>query len=380
MKICPKCAHSFAEGFKYCPKDATELVRYDLQSTLQAQEELQFLFVSDSLAARLKNEINAAVAELKCDPRHYLIALLRGESSNRRRRWLLQTGMALGVIAYSFFLSAGLLLGLLSFPGADQSADAAPPLIREPITEVVRLIISTPLEKKETASRKSQGMLGGSLQQRQLQRAGGGGGGGDHVKTSRGVPPVASLNQQLAQPNLDPPKLPNATLIMQPSVYADPKTLLHVSGPIGERNGQNEIPSRGPGPGTGIGPGSGLGYGPGRDGNVGGGLMRLGVGPTNGLGNDVYAAARDLRPTILYKEKAKYTEEARRNQVQGTVVLSVVFGADGRIREIRTIRALPHGLTETAIQAAQLIRFNPAIKDGRPVSVRANLEFNFALY
>lgn len=145
-------------------------------------------------------------------------------------------------------------------------------------------------------------------------------------------------------------------------------------------NGQTEVPSRGDGPGTGIGPGEGPGYGPGKNGNVGGGPNRIGGGPPTGSGNDIRDLAPHLKPTILYREKARYTEDARQNRVQGAVVLTVVFGADGRIRDIRTVRGLPHGLTETSIEAAQKIRFQPAIQNGKPVSVRATLEFNFALY
>jgi TonB family protein len=86
-----------------------------------------------------------------------------------------------------------------------------------------------------------------------------------------------------------------------------------------------------------------------------------------------------LRPTILYREKAEYTQEARDNGVEGKVQLSVVFGADGQIKEIRVLRGLPHGLTEKAIEAAKKIRFEPAIKDGQPVEVRATLEYSFNL-
>jgi TonB family protein len=86
-----------------------------------------------------------------------------------------------------------------------------------------------------------------------------------------------------------------------------------------------------------------------------------------------------MRPTILYKEKAVYTEEARSNKVSGVVVLNVVFGADGKIGNIRVLRGLPLGLTEQAIIAAQAIRFLPAVIDGKPVSVRGNLEFTFNL-
>jgi TonB family protein len=94
---------------------------------------------------------------------------------------------------------------------------------------------------------------------------------------------------------------------------------------------------------------------------------------------EVLAMSADLRPTILYKEKGKYTEEARQNRIEGTVVLNVVFRADGRITNIRVVRGLPDGLTEKAIEAATKVRFNPAVKNGVPVSVRGDIEFTFAL-
>jgi TonB family protein len=87
-----------------------------------------------------------------------------------------------------------------------------------------------------------------------------------------------------------------------------------------------------------------------------------------------------LRPTILYREKAQYTQEAKDNKIEGTLVLSAVFGADGQIGEINVVRGLPYGLTENAIEAAKKIRFNPAVKDGQPVSVRGSVEFVFRLY
>jgi TonB family protein len=85
------------------------------------------------------------------------------------------------------------------------------------------------------------------------------------------------------------------------------------------------------------------------------------------------------RPTILYREKAQYTQEAKDNNVEGRVVLKVVFGADSQIRDIEVVRELPYGLTESAIEAAKKIRFNPAMKDGQPVTVRGALEFTFKL-
>jgi TonB family protein len=93
----------------------------------------------------------------------------------------------------------------------------------------------------------------------------------------------------------------------------------------------------------------------------------------------VYPMSASLRPTILYREKARYTEHARQTRVEGTVVLSVVFNVNGAITHIMVVRGLPDGLTEKAIEAARKIRFQPAVKDGMPVSVRGSLEFTFSL-
>jgi TonB family protein len=101
-----------------------------------------------------------------------------------------------------------------------------------------------------------------------------------------------------------------------------------------------------------------------------------------GIGGDdnILPMSASLSPTKIHIEKAKYTEEARRNKVRGTVVLNVVFTADGRISDIRVVSGLPYGLTGKAIEAAQKIRFQPAVKNGTPVSVRGILNFRFDTY
>ena len=86
-----------------------------------------------------------------------------------------------------------------------------------------------------------------------------------------------------------------------------------------------------------------------------------------------------LRPKILYQEKAQYTNLARSEGIQGTIVVSVVFTADGRITNTRIVRGLPYGLNDEAIKAVKKIRFRPACRDGRPVSVRMSVEFTFNL-
>jgi TonB family protein len=85
------------------------------------------------------------------------------------------------------------------------------------------------------------------------------------------------------------------------------------------------------------------------------------------------------RPSVTYRERAEYTPEACRNKVKGVVALAVVFGLDGKIRDIRVIKRLPDGLTEKAIEAVAKTRFNPAMKDKQPVNVRVLLEYVFDL-
>ena len=67
-------------------------------------------------------------------------------------------------------------------------------------------------------------------------------------------------------------------------------------------------------------------------------------------------------------------------QITGTVVLKCVFASDGTVTNIRVIQGLPDGLTEKAIEAARKIKFIPATKDGKNVSMWMQLEYNFNLY
>ncbi len=101
----------------------------------------------------------------------------------------------------------------------------------------------------------------------------------------------------------------------------------------------------------------------------------------NGAGLSVVVP---LRPTgalrILSKPSAPYTPIARSNGVNGTVMLRVTFLASGQIGTVEVIKGLPDGLTERAIAAARRIRFEPEVRNGRPVSVAKRVEYSFKLY
>ena len=110
---------------------------------------------------------------------------------------------------------------------------------------------------------------------------------------------------------------------------------------------------------------------------IGGGIR--GVSPDDYLkifvGREV-----DKKARLGMKPEPTYTESARLNAVTGTVVLKCVFARNGSVTNIRIASGLPHGLTEKAIDAARKIKFIPAIKDGKYVSMWMQLEYNFNLY
>ncbi|HEX8925800.1 MAG TPA: TonB family protein [Terriglobales bacterium] len=83
--------------------------------------------------------------------------------------------------------------------------------------------------------------------------------------------------------------------------------------------------------------------------------------------------------SIQSKPLPSYTAEAREMRVEGEVLLEVTFTATGQVRIVRIVRGLGHGLDESAMRAAQGIRFTPAQRDGRPVDSTATLHIVFQL-
>jgi TonB family protein len=99
------------------------------------------------------------------------------------------------------------------------------------------------------------------------------------------------------------------------------------------------------------------------------------------LGGDSQGVFRTVEVTnkavITSKPEPGFTDEARNNNVTGTVRLRAVLAADGRVRNIVAIKRLPAGLTDVCIEAARRIRFTPATINGAPVSQYVVLEYNF---
>ena len=137
--------------------------------------------------------------------------------------------------------------------------------------------------------------------------------------------------------------------------------------------GSADAPSQGPGIDGGVGRGGGRGIGAGRGAGVG-------PGTGGGTGGGPYRPGAGISPPAIRREvKPEYTEEARRRRIEGDVVLEVIVLADGSIGMVRVIRALGHGLDETAARAMREWRFHPARRHGVPVDVVVEVAMEFRL-
>jgi TonB family protein len=103
--------------------------------------------------------------------------------------------------------------------------------------------------------------------------------------------------------------------------------------------------------------------------------------PSEVDGEHIYKSKEtDEHFQILKKPEPSYTREGRRHMTKGFVVLRLILSADETVKHIEVVKGLPDGLTEKAMEVAQKIKFKPAKKDGKPVSVWVEVEYGFYVY
>lgn len=75
----------------------------------------------------------------------------------------------------------------------------------------------------------------------------------------------------------------------------------------------------------------------------------------------------DQEPVPITAAQPLYPPSARRGRITGTVVLRVLVGVDGRVQDVQIVQGVT-GLTDAAVDAARMWVFQPAFKDGLPVT------------
>lgn len=341
----------------------------------------------------LKHEIKRAGVAFRNDPRYFAAATTRDLFHLARSKAHAIPATATAVIIVALAVSSALLV-------ERNQRELTSATGNESKLEVVMLDLARQAETKPDAGigKDGKGRVGfqtgngeGSGASPKSARGGGGGGDGEPMPPQVGkLPPPSSILAAIPKtPPVHQPSLPVAGIVIDPALWKDLKAPVY-----GDPRSSSDVLSRGPGEGggvgtnkgLGIGEGDGPGVGPGSEGNMGGdknspGCCGNGGGPDgNESDRPLRGAEVEKRARLLSKPEPHYTEEARRNQVTGTVMLQAVFSSAGEVVQIRALRTLPFGLTERAIAAARQIKFVPAVKGGRAVSVYMQLEYNFNLY
>jgi len=136
--------------------------------------------------------------------------------------------------------------------------------------------------------------------------------------------------------------------------------------------------SAGPGSGGGVGTGIGTGVGPGRGPGLGPGS---GGGTGGGTSGGYRPGGAVSAPRLIKEVKPRYTPEALRRKIQGTVVLEVLVTSDGFPSNIRVVKSLDRGGldSEAALAVAQW-RFEPGRLAGAEVDVLVTIMIDFALW
>jgi len=84
------------------------------------------------------------------------------------------------------------------------------------------------------------------------------------------------------------------------------------------------------------------------------------------------------KPVIKHKQTPTYPDLARKAGIEGTVVVTVTIGKDGKVEEARIFKSLPM-LDDAALMAARQCVFKPAKQRDKFVKVKMNIPFKFKL-
>jgi protein TonB len=310
----------------------------------RAYADLPFLKETDALLfpLRLARETTEAARTFASDPVAFIKTLAGGGAVPKEKQKRIGAGLSAAMMVYAVALS--IIYGSYYISHRNRSSAESRNQTKVTLIALPPAIAAKPLPTVKQA-----------------------GGGSDQLTLPK--QPTEQPKPEVLKPR--PELRPLDQIQPKPDAQAEPARAA-----MADSAGPSSMTTAGVSGGSGTGGGAGTGHG-------------TGVGSGNGSGvgtgesvdyNGVFSVGSvTVRPQILGRPTPGYTDEARRNQIEGSVKVSVLLKADGAVSDIRVARGLGYGLDEKAIEAASQLRFVPAQKDGRAVSVRLFLEFKFSL-
>jgi TonB family protein len=85
------------------------------------------------------------------------------------------------------------------------------------------------------------------------------------------------------------------------------------------------------------------------------------------------------KPRVLQHEPAEYPTEARNRGLEADVELELEIDREGAVTSVRVVTARGHGFDEAAELAARKLRFEPALRNGKPAKARIRYRYAFVL-
>jgi periplasmic protein TonB len=87
----------------------------------------------------------------------------------------------------------------------------------------------------------------------------------------------------------------------------------------------------------------------------------------------------DTEPVPLEEVRPAYPEEAKANEIEGSVKMKLTIDAEGKVISAVVLSGPGYGLNETARAAVMKVRFKPATKNGEAVAYSFPFTYTFIL-
>jgi TonB family protein len=94
--------------------------------------------------------------------------------------------------------------------------------------------------------------------------------------------------------------------------------------------------------------------------------------------DSINVSPTEMAGNVLTKVPPKYPEEAKKERIQGTVLLNAVIGKDGAVEEL-TVASGPKELQQSSLDAVRQWTYKPYLLNGNPTEVKTTVSVIYTL-